>query len=306
MAKKICDFCLAESKGLFNRNEKISGGHYICKNCKSIIQSYDLPLKFGIFQRLVTAPEHMRGMIMDAYLEDHPAVDVMNQFYPLPEVALHDGEHCVNAIPATLEVTGSLIPEADAVISVAEVRKSTIHNIPDALSKEGKVKVKGTLYETEAGLYFMSPKFVNCHRIGYLKKDEKTLEETRKIVVETPTKKFTYTVSHSDLFYLREKFFTRVNAALNNKQSRLIYITNDGKFRVTPGIYNIPKVLNPGEYSVKPISGKGMHIKDKVGRIVDIPEDVTNITLPDGGTLECTGEFELKWIQKAAAEADRK
>ena len=299
MAKKLCDFCLSESKGFFNKPEKIAGNHYICKNCKSIIQSYDMPLKYGIFQKLVTADKHMRSMMMDAYLEDHSASEAMAQYFPQPDVELHEDEHCVNVIPAVLTVTEALIPEAPAVRTVAEVRKSTIQNIPDASSKDGAVKVKGMLYETEAGLYFMSEHFVNCHRIGYIQKNS---EETRMIRVQTPTKTFTYKVDHADLFYMREKFFTKVNAAINNKHSHLIYISNDNRYRVTPGVYSIPDSLNPGNYSVKPLKGKGLHIKDEIGRIINVPEDATNITLPDGGVLECTGEFELKWIEQVSSE----
>ena len=47
MAKnnKVCDFCLSEATGMFNRHEKLADGHYICKNCKTIIQGYGLPVK---------------------------------------------------------------------------------------------------------------------------------------------------------------------------------------------------------------------------------------------------------------------
>ncbi len=296
MAKKICDFCLSESKGLFNKPEKISGGHYICKNCKSIIQNYDMPLQYGIFQQLVTAPANMRSMIMDAHLEKTDAAQDLARYFPIGDLVLHDGEHCVNAIPAEQTVLESMIPSIEAVKNVADVRKATIQNVVDADTKEGAVKVKGLLVETEAGLYFMSKNYVNCHRIGYMLKGT---GETHRISVVTPTKKFTYKVKHADLFYMREEFYTKVNAAIHNKDVHLIYITNDNRYRVTPGVYAIPKVLHSGDYKVKNIAGKGLHIKDKVGRIVDVPEDAAMVTLPDGGTLECTGEFELQLIEKA-------
>ena len=50
MAKnnKVCDFCLREPTGMFKRHEVLTDGHYICKNCKAIIQSYGLPVKYDL------------------------------------------------------------------------------------------------------------------------------------------------------------------------------------------------------------------------------------------------------------------
>lgn len=44
MAKKVCDFCLSELGGLFNRPEKLADGHYICKNCRQTISEHGLSL----------------------------------------------------------------------------------------------------------------------------------------------------------------------------------------------------------------------------------------------------------------------
>ncbi len=293
MTQKVCDFCLSPAKGFLHRLEKLEDGHYICKNCKHIVESYGLPLKYDLFQALVTAQPHMTDMIMDAYLENHQPSYAMEKFYPLPTIVLHEGEHCINAIKATLTVAEETIPEEYAVRSIREVRRNTIHNISDAEGKVGSHKVEGMLYETEAALYFMSSKIVNCHRLGYVLRNR---PDTDKIKVITPTRKFTYTVEHADLFFYRERFFQKVNAALNNKQKHLIYITNDNEFRVTPGIYEIPKSLKPGTYRVKALKDSGLHIKDSLGRVTDYYDSEANIDLTSGGTLECTGEYQLQWI----------
>ena len=62
--KKVCDFCLSEGGGLFNRLETLSDGHHMCKDCKKLIQKYNLPLKYDLFQQLVTAQANMKDMII--------------------------------------------------------------------------------------------------------------------------------------------------------------------------------------------------------------------------------------------------
>ena len=82
-------------------------------------QVYNLPVQFDLFQQLVTAQENLRDMIMDAYLESHEAAPTMARFYPLPKVLLHDGEHCINCIPASITVSKAHIPTEDAVKNIA-------------------------------------------------------------------------------------------------------------------------------------------------------------------------------------------
>ena len=291
--KKVCDFCLDEFGGLFSKVEKLPDGHMMCKNCKSIIQSYNLPLKYDLFQCLVTAQQNMQDMIMDAYLESHDAADAMAKFYPLPAVLLHDMEHCINACKATITVDKTKIPMAQAVKSIALVQKSTINNIPDTLEKDHAEIVRGTLYETEAALYFLSDNFVNCHRLGYMQRNQ---NENDRIIVKTPTKTFTYKIEHADMFYMRERFFRKVNAAKHNKRQHLIYLTNEDKVTITPGVYDIPKALRPGIYKVRAINDAGLHIRDQFGRVKDYYENEESIDLSDGGVLECTGEYQLQWI----------
>lgn len=298
MPKKVCDFCLSEAKGLFSSMERLSDNHYICKKCRKIITSYQLPVKYDIFQCLVTAQPHMRGTIMGAYLENHSPDDCLAKFYPLPSILLHEGEHCINAVPASLKVDTASIPEEAAVKTVNEIRRQTIHNISDGVTDQ-RTTVKGTLYETEAALYFLSDHIVNCHRLGYL---ERNNDDDDHIIVNTPKKSYTYNVEHADLFFMRERFFQKVKATKGNKQQSLIYIRNDNEYRITPGVYQIPKSLKPGVYQVTPLNDAGLHIKDSMGRVKDYYANEHSIDLSDGGTLECTGEYELKWIGKRKSQ----
>ncbi len=295
MAKNVCDFCLSEGSGIFSRPMKLSDGHHICKNCRSIIQSYGLTVQFDLFQQLVTAQPNLRDMIMDAYLETHDPKDSLAKFYPFPRVLLHDGEHCINAIEATVNVDKDMIPEKDAVTSIADIQREDINNIPDATgpNRRNVVKVTGMLYETEVALYFMSDKFINCHRLGFMKRNT---ENNNSVVVETKKYSYTYNIKHADLFYLRERFFRKVNAAVNNKHQHLIYIRNDNELTITPGVYEIPRSLKPGVYKVKAVKDDGLHIRDAVGRVKDYYENEELIDLSEGGILECTGEYELQWV----------
>ena len=293
MARKVCDFCLSESNSLFGGPEKIAGGHHVCKNCKSIIQSYGLPVKYELFQMLVTAQKSMIDMIMDAYAKNHDPDEMLAKFYPLPNIQMHSGEHCLNAVNAVITVRKEDIPTTEAVKAITEVNKQTVHNIPDASQRTGTQKVEGMLYETEAALYFISKNFVNCHRLGHMKRNR---DETDRILVETPTKTFTYMIQHSDLFYMRERFFQKINAIKNGKGQHLIYIRNEKEITITPGVYDIPKSLRPGVYKVKAVRDAGLHMWDALGRVRDYYENEENIELAEGTVVECTGEYELEWL----------
>ena len=63
MANKVCDFCLEEGRGLFRQPESLPDDHYVCKNCRKIIESYGLPVKYDLFQLLVTAEPYMQEMM---------------------------------------------------------------------------------------------------------------------------------------------------------------------------------------------------------------------------------------------------
>lgn len=306
MAKNVCDFCLKESGGLFGRTIRLSDGHHICKNCRAIIQSYGLPVQFDLFQQLVTAHPNLRDMIMDAYLETHDPGTAIARFYPLPRVMMHEGEHCINAVEAEMTVKKSEIPAANAVTSIADIQRKDIVNLADApedTSRSDLQKVKGMLYESEVALYFLSEKFINCHRLGFVKRNT---GETDQIQVVTRKYTYTYKVAHADLFFMRERFFRKVNAAANNKQQHLIYIRNDNELTITPGVYEIPRSLKPGIYKVKAVKDDGLHIRDSIGRVKDYYENEECIDLTDGGILECTGEYELEWVASNKEEAEKK
>jgi len=293
MAKNVCDFCLSEGKGLFGRPATLPDGHHICKNCRSIIQSYGLPVKYDLFQTLVTADPNMQDMIMGAYLENNSPDAAIAKFYPYPAIPLHDGEHCINAFKASITVQKSMIPEEDAVTDICSIRKKNISDIYDSSARTNSERVQGMLYETEVALYFMSQKFINCHRIGYIRRSQ---NDNDRISVITPDHTYTYMVQHADLFFLRERFFQKVNAAKHNKTQHLIYIKGENEVTITPGVYDIPKSLRPGRYKVTAINDIGLHMKDSIGRVKDYYASDEHIDLEEGGILECTGEYELKWI----------
>lgn len=299
MAKNVCDFCLSEGGTFFSRLSRLSDGHHICKNCKTIITSYGLPVQFDLFQQLVTAQPNLRDMIMDAYLENHEPQSTIAKFYPLPKVMLHEGEHCLNACPASITVEESAVPEKDAVKTIEGIRREDINNLSDATNKKTSKTIKGILYETEIALYFLSDKFINCHRLGFVKRNT---HDNSHVIVATKKNTFTYTIEHADLFFLRERFFRKVNAAACNKKQHLIYIRNDNELTITPGVYEIPRSLRPGIYKVKAVNDAGLHIRDSIGRVKDYYENEECIDLSNGGILECTGEYELQWVGEKKAD----
>ena len=157
------------------------------------------------------------------------------------------------------------------------------------------------LYETEAALYFLSDEFVNCHRLGYVTRNTGV---TDRVEVVTPTKTFTYKVDHSDLFFMRERFWSKVNAKKHNKHTHLIYINNADNITITPGVYDVPKELRPGIYKVRAIKDAGLHIHDNMGRVKDYYENEEHIEVSEGGVLECTGEYQLQWIGENTTAKD--
>lgn len=295
MPKKVCDFCLKEGGKLIHRLTKTNDNHYICSNCKKILNTYHLPLKYDLFQMLLTAQNHMKNMMMDAYLDNHDPTDCLAKYYPYPPILMHQGEHCINIFPATQTVLTKDIPTTNAVTQISDITKEHIVNLEDNYTRNESTTINGTLILTEVALYFLSEHYINCHRTVFIQHESNSLNQ---IVVKQPNGTFTYTVEHADLFLLRERFFHKIIAAQNNKLKKLIYITNDEQFTITPGIYDVPRHLKPGKYSFKSINGLGLHIRDNLGRIKDYYEDQSTIDIDDGGVLECTGEYELQWLSK--------
>ncbi len=183
---------------------------------------------------------------------------------------MHEGEHCINAVEAEMTVKKSEIPAANAVTSIADIQRKDIVNLADApedTSRSDLQRVKGMLYESEVALYFLSEKFINCHRLGFVKRN---------------------------------------TGETDNKQQHLIYIRNDNELTITPGVYEIPRSLKPGIYKVKAVKDDGLHIRDAIGRVKDYYENEECIDLTAGGILECTGEYELEWVASNKEEAEKK
>lgn len=293
MAKiKVCDFCLNESRGLFNSPEQLADGHAICKNCKKIIQSYDLPVKYDLFQILVTADSYQREMIMGDYLENHKAADTLARHFPMPAIIMHNGEHCANVCDATIRVAKAMIPVEKAPVNIADITRKNISNLYDAPGESGAEVVSGRLYETEAAVYFMSEHFINCHRLSQLIHED---PDTEHLHIMEGSSTFTYTMKHVDLFFLRERLFQLTTAAAANKKTNLVYLTSDNTMTVTPGIYNVPKNLSSGTYWVSALKDKGMCVKDATGHVRDVRSG--RVHLDVGSTLEVSGEYQLR-IQK--------
>lgn len=299
MAKnKVCDFCLNESHGLFKGPEQLSDGHMICKDCKKIIQSYGLPVRYDLFQILVTAQPNQKEMIMGDYLETHKADDTLAKYYPMPSVILHDGEHCANVYDATIRVTKAMIPAEPAVKNIADITRQSILNLADAAGESGAEVVSGKVYETEAAVYFMSEHFINCHRLAQVVHEN---PDTQHLHIMDGSKTFTYTMEHVDMFFLRERFFQLTTAAAANKKTNLVYLSSENTMTITPGVYSVPRNINSGTYWVSALSDKGMSVKDATGHVRDVRSG--RIHLDSGSTLEVTGEYQLR-IQKRDGEDD--
>ncbi len=290
MAKsKICDFCLDEPKGLFNRPEALNDGHFICKRCKRIIENYHLPVKYDIFQLLVTNDSKMRDMLISNYLENHTPDETIAKFYPLPSMLLHEGERAINVVDSSITVLTNLIPSEKKNIRIADITRKNFDQLSTAPGSSGVTTVKGKLYETDAALYFMSENFINCHRLTNMIHDVNNLNE---IVVSEKGKTYKYSVNHSDLFYMREAVFLKAAAIQEKKDGNLIYLSSDNTMTITPGIYSVPKNIMPGVYYVSPLKDEGMHVRDANGRRRECRQG--RITLDAGASLEVTGEYQLR------------
>lgn len=298
MPKKIvCDFCLTEFQSFFHKPEKLADEHYICKSCKKILKEYNLPIKYDLFQILILAEPKMRNMIITDYVSRNRPEDILAKFFPMPNVLLHEGEHCANQRNVKIRVQKDLIPADQAIQSITDIRRKHISNLPDA--NENAEEISGKLFQTEVALYFISEHFINCHRLANIVHNKDNLNE---IVVMENGKKYTYQTEYTDLFFLREQLFQLTLAAKANKKSNLIYLSSDNTMTITPGIYSVPKNIKPGSYYVSSLNDKGMSIKDAAGRIYECTEG--RIHLDEGTQLEVTGEFQFRLHQKE--EIDKK
>ena len=288
-ASKVCDFCLSEGKGLFNRPETLKDGHLICRNCKDTIKKYKLPVQYDLFQLLVTTDAYMREMIMNDYLEKHTPDETIEKFFPEPDMPMHRGEHCINVKEASIKVPKAAIPSGKAPTVIGQITGSLINDIPDAPEGVDSVTVKGKLVETDVALYFLSEHFINCHRLSDVVRSGNDPDNVR--VIERKLS-FTYATPNTDLFFMRDTLYHKIVAARENKKQNLIYITSENTMTLTPGIYSVPRNIRSGTYYVSPINDLGIHLRDVNGHLHEISSD--RVRLDEGTMLECTGEYELR------------
>lgn len=291
MATTICDFCLSESKGLFHRHERLSSGHYICKECRAKIEEYGLPVKYDLFQTLLTVEPNMRATLIDNYLTRNDIDHCIAKFFPLPPVLLHDGEQCINYVDASITVDASLIPTTEAVTRIADISKKHINNLPDA--KENGTVITGKLFETDAAVYFLSPHFINCHRLSTMIKDYPNPDV---VYVLDHKQSFSYQVKHVDLFYLRDTLYQHILAKKENKSQNLIYLRSENTMTITPGSYSVPRNIQPGVYWINPVKDGEIHFSNATGEPIESVGG--RVRLDDGDKLEVTGEYEFRYRQK--------
>ena len=293
MAKKICDFCLEEGRGLFRQPEALSDGHYVCKNCRRIIESYDLPVKYDLFQLLVTAEPYMQEMMMGDYLEHHKPAEALVKYYPIPTMRLHDGEHCVNEVPATIHVETAKVPARRAAARISDITRKEIVNLPDFKAESGAMDIEGTLFETDAALYFMSEHFINCHRLTSIVTDHSDAEA---IHVLEHGKQYTYRVHNADLFLLRSAFYQMALAASANRKKSLIYLASENTMTLTSGKYSVPKNVKSGVYWVNPVDEASMRVRDANGQLHAVNSG--RIRIDNGSTLEVEGQYQLRYNKR--------
>ncbi|MBQ9328210.1 MAG: hypothetical protein IJ225_06710 [Solobacterium sp.] len=297
MANKICDFCLEEGKGLFRQPERLADGHYICKNCRKKIESYDLPVKYDLFQLLVTSEPYMREMMMGDYLEHHKPAEAIAKYFPLTQMILHEGEHCVNMRKAVITVDATAIPIGAAVTRIADIGRKDIINLSDATSASNAKEVEGVLYETDAAIYFMAPTFINCHRLTSVVSEH---TDTDAVHVLEHGKEFTYATPHADLFHLRSTFYHMAVAAATNKKKSLIYLASENTMTLTSGKYNVPKNIKSGVYWVNPVDEAALQVRDANGKVRSV--SAGRVRIDNGSTLEVNGEYQFRYNKREPKE----
>lgn len=290
---QLCDFCLKETKGIFHRPFKTSDNHYICQDCRKILEHYQLPIRYDLFQILVTSAPDMRDMIMNDYVKQNKPSDCLAKYFPLPNVLLHDGEHCINSIPATITVDQTRIPTTNVVSRISDIGKNQITNLEDANTNQ--VTVKGHLFETDAALYFLSDHFINCHKLTSIVRETAIAKPTTLQVLENNTS-YTYTIPSTEMFCLRESFFQKIAAYRSNKRKNLIYIQSENTMTLTPGIYGVPKNIQPGVYYVNPVRDDGLHVRDAFGEVRSYANG--RVRLDEGSQVEVTGEYEFRFNER--------
>ncbi len=293
MANKVCDFCLEEGRVLFRQPEALPDGHYVCKNCRKIIESYDLPVKYDLFQLLVTAEPYMQEMMMGDYLEHHKPAEAIAKYYPKPAILLHEGEHCINEAKAVIRVDTTAVPQKKATSRIVDITRNDIVNLPDSRTNAGSREIEGMLYETDAALYFLAENFINCHRLTSI---VTTHTDKEAVHVLEHGKEYSYRIPNADLFLLRSAFYhMAVNAAKNGKKS-LIYLASENTMTLTSGKYSVPKNIKSGVYWVSPVDQASLKIRDANGKLHRV--NPGRVRIDNGSTLEVSGEYEIRYNKR--------
>ena len=293
MANKVCDFCLEEGKGLFRQPEALPDGHRVCKNCRKIIESYGLNVKYDLFQLLVTAEPNMQEMMIGDYLEHHKPAEAIAKYFPIPAIPLHEGEHCVNLRPASIRVERSAIPAKPAVKRVTDITKKDINNLPDARTDAGSEEIEGTLIETDAALYFLSDHFINCHRLTSIITSH---TDTEAVHVLEHGRSYTYEVENADLFLMRSTFYHMAMQYAENKKKSLIYLASENTMTLTPGKYMVPKNIKSGVYFINPVDNGSLRIRDANGGSHNVLPG--RVRLDEGSTLEVKGNVQVRYNER--------
>ncbi len=288
MANKICDFCLEEGSGLFNQPTKIPDGHYICKNCRNTIKKYQLPLRHELFQILVNSPQNMQEMIITDHILNNTKEDIRARYFPLQNILLHEGEHCINARKASLKVDASKVPTTIAPTKIIDIDKSNITNLSDD-NGTNTIDVHGMLYETDAALYFLSEHFINCHRLTSIVRTPITPDHI-KVIEKGST--YSYQTENADLFFLRETLFNMTNTMKDSNKKNLIYLESENTMTITAGVYSVPKNVKAGTYYVSALEDKGIRVTDVNGKKHSIHNG--RLRLDEGSQLEVTGEYQFR------------
>jgi len=299
MANKICDFCLEEGRGLFRQPETLPDGHCVCKKCRKIIESYDLPVKYDLFQLLVTAEPYMQEMMMGDYLEHHKPKDAIARYYPIQQMRLHEGEHCINVREASITVSPFKMPDEPAVTRIADIGKNDISNLPDARKDSTSKEVRGILYETDAALYFMSERFINCHRLSSIVTSH---ADTEAIHVLEHGREYTYSLPHADLFHLRSVFYHMAVNLIENKKKSLIYLASENTMTLTSGKYSVPKNIKSGVYWVNPVDEANLSVMDANGKVRTVRPG--RVRIDEGSTLQVNGEYQFRYNKRNNPEEE--
>ena len=298
MSAKVCDFCFNEYKGIFSRTEKLPDGHILCRSCRQKIESYGLPVKYDLFQLLVTADPKMREVIMSDYLESHSVEETRADFFPDSPIPLHTGEHLINQVNATITVDASMIPQREVIQRIAGITKKDVSNLYDV---PGGTEIKGTIYETDAAFYFLSEHFINVHRRTNV---VHSIEDDHAIHVLERGHSYTYKTPHTDLFFMRDTLHRLMVAKEKAAHASLIYLSSDNTMTLMPGIYMVPKNVRPGTYYVSPASAPAtLQVRDAQGRIRTVADG--ELDLDEGSLLEVTGSYEFRIHDRPRHSSDK-